>query len=185
MIFVGGEVPGFGNRVELYSMYPGSGLAFAVQRCLEKGPWTDFRCSTCWVITWDTLNEHLEIEKPNRCNLQASTCSPHYSSLRLRHWSNITAKTCIHCFIIPPSLASSHTRTIPLIVDAGCSGPEGNTDKLVIRDSPTYTGMKQNRVTEKSPAGTVVNSAYYGEGAGGYDGGFCGKSQRENNTNYW
>lgn len=55
-------------------------------------------------------------------------------------------------------------RTIPLIIDAGCSGPEGNTDKLVIRDSPTYTGMKQNRVTEKSPAGTVVNSAYYGEG---------------------
>jgi hypothetical protein len=53
-----------------------------------------------------------------------------------------------------------------LIIDAGCSGPEGNTDKLVIRDSPTYTGMKQNRVTEKSPAGTVVNSAYYGEGAG-------------------
>lgn len=56
-------------------------------------------------------------------------------------------------------------RTIPLIIDAGCSGPEGNTDKLVIRDSPMYTGMKQNRVTEKSPAGTVVNSAYYGEGS--------------------
>lgn len=51
-----------------------------------------------------------------------------------------------------------------MIIDAGCSGSEGNTDKLVIRDSPMYTGMKQNRVTEKSAAGTVVNSAYYGEG---------------------
>ncbi|CAJ1368803.1 unnamed protein product [Effrenium voratum] len=55
-------------------------------------------------------------------------------------------------------------RTIPLIIDAGCSGCEGNTDHLVIRDHPLYTGTKQGRVTHKSPAGTVVNSAYYGEG---------------------
>ena len=34
----------------------------------------------------------------------------------------------------------------------------------MIRDHPLYTGTKQGRVTHKSPAGTVVNSAYYGEG---------------------
>ena len=56
------------------------------------------------------------------------------------------------------------SRTIPLIIDAGCSGPEGNTDRLVIRDNPLYTGMKQGRVTHKSPQGTIVNTAYYGEG---------------------
>jgi len=56
------------------------------------------------------------------------------------------------------------SRTIPLIIDAGCYGPEGNTDRLVIRDSPVYTGMKQARVTHKSAGGTVVNTAYYGEG---------------------
>ena len=56
-------------------------------------------------------------------------------------------------------------RTIPLIIDAGCSGAEGNTDKLTVRDSELYTGMKVERQTRKSAAGTVVNSAYYGEGA--------------------
>jgi len=55
-------------------------------------------------------------------------------------------------------------RTVPVILDAGCTGAEGNTDKLVIRDHPLYTGLKQPRVTEKSKAGTVVNSAYYGDG---------------------
>lgn len=54
-------------------------------------------------------------------------------------------------------------RTIPLILDVGCYGPEGNTDRLDIRDSPLYTGLKQPRVTHKSAEGTVVNSAYYGE----------------------
>ena len=55
-------------------------------------------------------------------------------------------------------------RTIPLIIDAGCTGPEGNTERLLIRDSPLYAGLKQDRVTKRSKAGTVINSAYYGEG---------------------
>merc|ERR1719333_1202238 len=38
-------------------------------------------------------------------------------------------------------------RTIPLILDVGCFGPEGNTDKVVVRDSELYTGVKQDRVT--------------------------------------
>eukprot|EP00747_Dinoflagellata_sp_TGD_P074212 gnl/TRDRNA2_/TRDRNA2_158227_c2_seq3.p1 gnl/TRDRNA2_/TRDRNA2_158227_c2~~gnl/TRDRNA2_/TRDRNA2_158227_c2_seq3.p1 ORF type:complete len:651 (+),score=142.81 gnl/TRDRNA2_/TRDRNA2_158227_c2_seq3:33-1985(+) len=54
-------------------------------------------------------------------------------------------------------------QTIPLIIDAGCYGPEGNTDKLEIRDHPMYTGLKETRQTHKSEAGTVVNSCYYGE----------------------
>mmetsp|Transcript_159961 Transcript_159961/g.307017 ORF Transcript_159961/g.307017 Transcript_159961/m.307017 type:complete len:653 (-) Transcript_159961:53-2011(-) len=54
-------------------------------------------------------------------------------------------------------------RTIPVIIDAGCHGPEGNTDRLVIRDSPQYTGAKQPRVTHTSAQKTVVNSAYYGD----------------------
>jgi len=54
-------------------------------------------------------------------------------------------------------------RTIPLIIDAGCHGPEENTDRLIVREHPMYTGLRQPRVTHKSPAGTVVNSAYYGE----------------------
>mmetsp|Transcript_94190 Transcript_94190/g.292985 ORF Transcript_94190/g.292985 Transcript_94190/m.292985 type:complete len:670 (+) Transcript_94190:3-2012(+) len=55
-------------------------------------------------------------------------------------------------------------RTIPVVIDAGCYGPEGNTDRLEIRDSPLYTGLRQTRVTHKSAAGTTVNSAYFGEG---------------------
>jgi len=55
------------------------------------------------------------------------------------------------------------TRTIPVIIDAGCSGPEGNTGGLVIRDHDMYTGLKRDRVKHKSSAGTDVNSAYYGE----------------------
>lgn len=54
-------------------------------------------------------------------------------------------------------------RTIPLIIDAGCYGPHGNTDGLVIRDHPLYTGLKQERVTTTSTAGTQINAAYYGE----------------------
>lgn len=53
-------------------------------------------------------------------------------------------------------------RTIPVIMDAGCHGPEGNTDRLTIRDHELYTGLRQPRVTHTSDAGTVVNSAYYG-----------------------
>merc|ERR1719161_3344333 len=55
-------------------------------------------------------------------------------------------------------------RTVPVIIDAGCFDASGNTDKVVVRDSEFYTGLKQDRVTHKSAAGTVVNSAYYGEG---------------------
>jgi hypothetical protein len=54
-------------------------------------------------------------------------------------------------------------RTVPLILDAGCFGPEGNTDNLVVRDSKLYTGLKADRRTEVSEAGTRVNSAYYGK----------------------
>eukprot|EP00927_Polykrikos_kofoidii_P065297 TRINITY_DN61073_c0_g1_i1.p1 TRINITY_DN61073_c0_g1~~TRINITY_DN61073_c0_g1_i1.p1 ORF type:complete len:666 (+),score=73.54 TRINITY_DN61073_c0_g1_i1:67-2064(+) len=52
--------------------------------------------------------------------------------------------------------------TIPVIIDAGISGPEGNTDNLPVRDHAFYTGLKQPRATHKSPEGTVVNSAYFG-----------------------
>jgi len=55
-------------------------------------------------------------------------------------------------------------RTVPVIIDAGCYDASGNTDKVLVRDSPLYTGLKRDRVTHKSAAGTVVNSAYYGEG---------------------
>merc|ERR1719161_2922371 len=55
-------------------------------------------------------------------------------------------------------------RTIPVIIDAGCYDASGNTDKVLVRDSELYTGLKQDRVTHTSAAGTVVNSAYYGEG---------------------
>ncbi|CAE8581950.1 unnamed protein product [Polarella glacialis] len=55
-------------------------------------------------------------------------------------------------------------RTMPVIIDAGCSGAEGNTDKVVVRDHPLYTGLKHHRVMHKSEAGTEVNSAYYGKG---------------------
>jgi malate dehydrogenase (oxaloacetate-decarboxylating)(NADP+) len=53
-------------------------------------------------------------------------------------------------------------KTIPVLLDAGCYDASGNADKLVIRDSEMYTGLRQNRVTHKSEAGTVVNSLYYG-----------------------
>merc|ERR1740138_1534219 len=53
-------------------------------------------------------------------------------------------------------------RTIPVIIDAGCLDPEGNTAKLVIRDHELYTGCKQDRVKHKSEAGTQVNTAFFG-----------------------
>merc|ERR1719321_1865193 len=54
-------------------------------------------------------------------------------------------------------------RTIPVIIDSGCTDRDGNTDKLLIRDHELYTGLKQDRVKHKSEAGTMVNSCYYGK----------------------
>ena len=54
--------------------------------------------------------------------------------------------------------------TIPVILDAGAYDESGNTDKLLVRDHPSYTGDTRERVTHTSEAGTVVNSCYYGEG---------------------
>jgi len=53
-------------------------------------------------------------------------------------------------------------KTIPVMIDAGCLGPEGNSAKLVIRDHEFYTGLRQDRVRSKSAANTLVNTAYYG-----------------------
>eukprot|EP00320_Phaeocystis_rex_P013857 CAMPEP_0119066370 /NCGR_PEP_ID=MMETSP1178-20130426/8932_1 /TAXON_ID=33656 /ORGANISM="unid sp, Strain CCMP2000" /LENGTH=685 /DNA_ID=CAMNT_0007047965 /DNA_START=40 /DNA_END=2097 /DNA_ORIENTATION=+ len=53
-------------------------------------------------------------------------------------------------------------RTIPVILDAGCFPPSGNSAGLEIRNDPLYTGTKQDRVVHTSDAGTQVNSAYYG-----------------------
>jgi malic enzyme len=53
-------------------------------------------------------------------------------------------------------------RTIPVIIDAGNGDPSHNTAHLTIRDHELYTGGKHDRKTERSAAGTVVNSAYYG-----------------------
>ena len=54
------------------------------------------------------------------------------------------------------------SRTIPVIIDAGCFDKDGNSAKLDIRGDPLYTGLKQDRVTHTSEAKTTVNSAYYG-----------------------
>lgn len=56
-------------------------------------------------------------------------------------------------------------KTIPVVLDAGCSDASGNSAKLTIRDGPMYTGLVQDRVKHKSDAGTDVNSCYYGEGS--------------------
>ncbi|CAE7470142.1 ME1 [Symbiodinium natans] len=53
-------------------------------------------------------------------------------------------------------------RTIPVMIDAGCSDASGNSAKLTIRDHDLYTGLKQNRVKHTSKQGTEVNTAYYG-----------------------
>ena len=55
-------------------------------------------------------------------------------------------------------------RTIPVIIDAGNGDPSKNTAHLTIRDHELYTGCKQDRVTNRCEAGTIVNTAYYGEG---------------------
>lgn len=54
-------------------------------------------------------------------------------------------------------------RCIPVIMDVGCGDASKNTDGLTIRDHARYTGLKQDRVMQKSEAGTMVNSCYYGE----------------------
>ena len=54
------------------------------------------------------------------------------------------------------------SRTIPVILDAGCFPPSGNSAGLDIRGDPLYTGTKQDRTVHTSEAGTQVNSAYYG-----------------------
>lgn len=53
---------------------------------------------------------------------------------------------------------------MPVIIDVGCTDREGNTDKLLIRDHPAYTGLVQPRAMHASDAGTQVNTAYYGAG---------------------
>ena len=55
------------------------------------------------------------------------------------------------------------SKTIPVIIDTGCSDASGNSAKLTIRDDPKYTGLKRDRVKHTSAAGTEVNSAYYGD----------------------
>mmetsp|Transcript_41839 Transcript_41839/g.126666 ORF Transcript_41839/g.126666 Transcript_41839/m.126666 type:complete len:670 (-) Transcript_41839:184-2193(-) len=54
-------------------------------------------------------------------------------------------------------------RTIPVVIDAGCSGPEGNTNRLQIRDHDLYAGLRQPRETQTSATGMAMNSAYYSE----------------------
>jgi malate dehydrogenase (oxaloacetate-decarboxylating)(NADP+) len=54
-------------------------------------------------------------------------------------------------------------KTIPVMLDVGCTGADGNSAKMVIRDGEMYTGSKQDRVKHKSGSGTDVNSCYYGE----------------------
>jgi hypothetical protein len=56
-----------------------------------------------------------------------------------------------------------HRKTIPLIIDAGCAGAEGNSAGLTIRGHELYTGLRQARRKHTSEAGTEVNSAYYGD----------------------
>ncbi|CAE7238717.1 ME1, partial [Symbiodinium pilosum] len=56
-------------------------------------------------------------------------------------------------------------RTIPVMIDAGCTDASGNSAKLTIRDHSLYTGLKQDRVKHTSAQGTEVNTAYYGPGS--------------------
>lgn len=51
-------------------------------------------------------------------------------------------------------------RTIPAIIDAGCSDPVFNTARLQIREDVAYTGTKKDRAVEQSAAGTRINSGY-------------------------
>jgi malate dehydrogenase (oxaloacetate-decarboxylating)(NADP+) len=54
-------------------------------------------------------------------------------------------------------------RTIPVLIDAGCAGPEKNTARLTIREHKLYTGSKTNREMTQSAQGTEVNACYYGD----------------------
>eukprot|EP00962_Isochrysis_galbana_P005273 scaffold1441_cov120-Isochrysis_galbana.AAC.2 len=58
-------------------------------------------------------------------------------------------------------------RTVPLLLDVGCSGPEGNSAGLDIRNDRCYIGLRQERERHTSAAGTLVNSAYYASDADG------------------
>merc|ERR1740117_896152 len=49
-------------------------------------------------------------------------------------------------------------KTMPVIIDAGISGSDGNIAKLEIRKHPMYTGLKQDRVKHKTASGTMVNT---------------------------
>ncbi|CAK9052742.1 Coatomer subunit beta (Beta-coat protein) (Beta-COP) [Durusdinium trenchii] len=53
-------------------------------------------------------------------------------------------------------------KTVPVIIDAGCSDETGNSAKLKIRDHDLYTGLKQDRMKHEGPSGAMVNTAYYG-----------------------
>jgi len=53
-------------------------------------------------------------------------------------------------------------KTIPVMIDVGCSDASGNAAKLTIRDHILYHGLKDNRQKHTSKAGTEVNSVYYG-----------------------
>ena len=81
-----------------------------------------------------------------------------WATLARGAWASLlVSSTCTLCAGVNPY------RTIPVIIDAGCHGPEGNTDKLEIREHPLYTGLREPRKTHKSSEGTLVNSEYYGE----------------------
>ncbi|CAE7340213.1 Me3 [Symbiodinium microadriaticum] len=53
-------------------------------------------------------------------------------------------------------------KTVPVIIDAGCTDASGNSAKLTIRDHELYTGLKQDRMKHEDAQGTEVNTAYYG-----------------------
>jgi len=53
-------------------------------------------------------------------------------------------------------------KTIPVMIDVGCSDANGNSAKLTIRDHLLYHGLKDNRQKHTSKSGTEVNSVYYG-----------------------
>jgi len=53
-------------------------------------------------------------------------------------------------------------KTVPVIIDAGCSDANGNSAKLTIRDHELYTGLKQDRLKHEDLQGAEVNTAYFG-----------------------
>jgi malate dehydrogenase (oxaloacetate-decarboxylating)(NADP+) len=56
------------------------------------------------------------------------------------------------------------TRTMPVIIDAGINEASANTAHIDILNDPSYTGVRQQRVKQRSPAGTDVNTCYFSEG---------------------